>query len=87
MACVNGAKLNADAREQVLSTFGYRWTVENETRARRWCATGGIEPPTMPLVTDSEWLASYAFHVTKTGRLDTRRRYTLPACMADDWNR
>lgn len=85
MACVNGSKLTAATRAEVLNGYGYRLTVENEKRARSWYAAGGMAMPTAPLVTDSEWLASHAFHVKADGSLDARRRHAEPACLADDW--
>lgn len=85
MACINGSKLSPATRQEVLSAYGYRWTVENERRAREWFRAGKAEPPTAPLVTDEEWLADHAFHVTRDGRLDARHRHAEPACLADDW--
>ena len=83
MACVNGSKLSAATRADVLNRYGYRWTLENEKRARQW--HGRLEPPTAPLVSDSEWLAGHAFHIKADGSLDERRNRAEPACLADDW--
>jgi hypothetical protein len=82
MACVNGSKLTRETREAVLSAYGYRWTVENQARARQWLSG---QVPTIPPVSDSQWLAEHAFHVRKDGSLDARRRHCEPACLADDW--
>lgn len=85
MACVNGLKLSDRARREALGAFGYRWTRENEKRARAWYAVGKVEPPTMALISDSDWLAQHAFHVKKDGTLNARRRFAESACCADGW--
>ena len=86
MPCVNGSKLSDSARREVLSAFGYRWTAENEKRARQWYKTSKMEPPTAPLISDGEWLDQHAFHVVKDStRLSARLCHAEPACMADDW--
>lgn len=85
MPCVNGSKLSPAVRREVLSAYGYRWTVENERRARNWYASMGLKPPTIPLISDSQWLAEHAFHITKFSNLDQRYTFAEPACMADDW--
>lgn len=79
---VRGDKLAPATRADVLRAFGYRWTTENEGRARSWYAAGKLDPPTMPLVSDAAWLAAYAFHVRKDGKLDARRRAAVPANLA-----
>lgn len=86
MPYVNGSKLSESAREEVLSKFTYRWTVENERRARSWYSDGNVQPPRISLISDAEWLAQHAFRVIKDGtRLDARQQFAKPACMADDW--
>jgi hypothetical protein len=76
---VIGIDLNAHQRALVLRCFGYRWTRENHDRARAWV---GHTEPTVPLMTDEEWLESHAFHVTREGRLDRRYRHCEPSYMA-----
>lgn len=39
--------------------------------------------PTVPLITDAEWLAQHAFYFTKAGRLAANRRFCEPAYLAD----
>lgn len=36
-----------------------------------------------PLVSDAEWLATHAFHVTQSGRLSNRHSFAEPAYMAE----
>lgn len=77
---IRGDKLNPAALEEVLASYGYRWTCENATRAAAW---NGIEPrPNLP--SDQEWLAAHAFYVTKAGRLDARCRHCEPHYMAEE---
>ena len=78
-----GIDLSSQARAEVLNAFGYRWTVENEQRAREWYRAGGQKPPSMRLVTDEEWLADHAFYVTKSGRLAWNRHRVVPSYMAE----
>jgi hypothetical protein len=81
---VRGDKLSESARREVLASYGYRWTVENESRARAWCRNGGFNPPIIPVITDAEWLREHAFHVVRDGsRLMVNRRHAEPACLAD----
>ena len=81
MRLVTGINLNARCRAEVLSAYGYRWTVENERRAREWYRTGGHEPPTCELVTDARWLQDHAFYVVPD-RLSLNRRHAEPAYLA-----
>jgi hypothetical protein len=79
---VRGDMLSESARREVLSAFGYRWTVENAGRSKSWFAHGKAGLPTIPCVKDSEWLASHAFHVLRDGsRLARNRRFAEPAFM------
>jgi hypothetical protein len=75
-----GTDLSNQARHDVLNAYGYRWTVENETRARAWYKDH--KSPTGPPVTDEQWLAGYEFLVRANGQLDQRaqscRPYYLP---------
>ncbi len=82
MPLVNGSKLTDTTKRLVLDAYGYRWTVENKTRARQWLRG---QVPTIPPVPDSEWLANHAFYVKQNGELDGRYGHCEPACMADDW--
>lgn len=70
-----GNTLSPDEQRDVLDAFGYRWTVENQRRATSWYRTGGHKPPTMPPISDADWLRCTAFRVTKSGRLDRRARF------------
>jgi hypothetical protein len=82
---LKGDKLNSSQRQQVLSAFGYRWTKENETRARSWYKSSGFHPPMTALQTDDQWLKEHAFHFTKDGsRLAGNRKYAEPSFMAED---
>lgn len=80
---VVGTNLSPDMKRAVLNAYGYRWTVENEQRARQWFARGGHKPPTAPLVTDSQWLAQHAFSVTTKGTLSRRDKWAAPHYLAN----
>jgi hypothetical protein len=79
---VRGDKLGQNVRREVLSAFVRRWTFENAgaenvIRNRATCT----DP--IPLVSDADWLADHAFHVTQDGsRLMRNRRYAEPALLA-----
>jgi len=70
-----GTHLGSKLRQDVLNAFIYRWTSDNP---RRESVYANISKPTMPLITDDEWLSKYYFHVTKRGTLDARRRHCEP---------
>ena len=78
---IKGENLNPRQQSIVLNAFGYRWTVENEGRARNWL---NDNTPTNPSKSDKQWLADHAFHFIKDGsRMDARMSYCEPAFMAD----
>jgi len=84
MRLVNGSKLLPATRAEVLRCFMYRWTFENERRARYSHSVGGHNPPTMPLVTDEQWLREHAFYVRNDGALARNRHHCEPHYMAQD---
>lgn len=77
---VKGNELPANLKAQVLNAYIYRWTVENQRVSEVYA---NISCPTMEKVSDAEWLAAHAFHVTKAGKLDSRRRHCEPAYLAN----
>lgn len=98
MNLVKGADLSASTRAEVLAAFPYRWTSDNPNRVRAYgpcpgcdirkpyvntSSAAGHSHPTIPLVTDAEWIAAHAFWVTKAGRLALNRKYAEPASLAD----
>lgn len=65
---IRGDRLLPEARAEVLAAFGYRWTVENESRAREW--SGPYPPETRPAMrSDAEWLREHSFYVNRDGSL------------------
>jgi len=79
---IKGADLNYLQRQQVLAAYGYRWTKDNQQREHFWAGIEGA--PTIPLISDSQWLKEHAFHFTKDGsRLMVNRRHAEPEFMAD----
>jgi hypothetical protein len=79
---VRGDKLPPKLQREVLAMYVYRWTVDNTQRERAWNGIAG--QPTIPLITDDQWLREHAFFVTKCGTLDKRRNHhAQPAYMAD----
>jgi hypothetical protein len=92
-ALIRGDRLLPATRAEVLSAFLYRWTVENERRAREsqpWLAheLPIVEPA---MLTDAEWLASSAFYVNDDGTLTADRHADLaaqaphPLCICCKW--
>lgn len=95
---VKGEKLNAEQRQNVLAAYVHRWTKENPHRLAVYgsCAlcdirnpyenavtANGHTHPTIPLITDAEWLTEHAFYINKDGRLSDRPGHCEPAYMAD----
>jgi hypothetical protein len=81
---VRGDQLSESARRQVLAAFGYRSTIENESRARQWYRNASLDPPRSPLIPDEQWLREHAFHVVQDGsRLMRNRSHAEPACLAE----
>ena len=77
---IKGRDLNQRQLEQVLSTFIYRWTAENEHRER---AGKNSSKPTTPLISDHEWVNDRAFHFLKDGSsLSFYHRHCEPEYLA-----
>lgn len=75
MAWINGSDLTPRQREQVLSAFIYRWTVDNFQRERCYA---NIPRPHNPLISDVQWLQFRRFHFIKDGsRLSLVQRYSV----------
>jgi hypothetical protein len=79
---IRGDKLPYRLQQQVLARFVYRWTTGNSQRESAWRGISG--KPTIPLISDAQWLKEHAFHVTKAGQLDARHAHAEPHYMADD---
>ena len=80
---VRGDQLPSDLRREILSKYPYRWTSDNSERERVWRNIEG--KPTIPLVSDAQWLREHAFYVTDRGTLDKRRnKHAGPAYMIED---
>jgi hypothetical protein len=83
---VSGAELTPEMRQQVLDHFAARWTADNPKRLAEWpkCDECNInEPfvggdasghshPTVPMITDEEWIQQHKFHFYNDGRLNLR---------------
>jgi len=79
---VKGTELSETLKQEVLNSYIYRWTKENEGKARQ---AMGINSPKIPPISDAEWLEQHAFYVTNDGsRLDARRRHCEPAYLAEE---
>lgn len=79
---IKGDQLNERQMRQVLNAFGYRWTIENGRRVEAWLPASCW--PTIPKVSDAEWIQAHAFHFLKDGsRLMANRRHAEPAYLAD----
>lgn len=83
---VNGKDLNLKQRQQVLNAFVYRWTTGNSKRTSVYkcelCdirtpyensrTANGHTHPTIPLLSDSEWLSDHNFYINKDGSLSDK---------------
>lgn len=93
MRLVRGTDLPPDLRREVLDTFLHRWTRDNPHRVQAWgtcplCdirepyvnprSAEGHRHPTVPLISDAEWLATTGFWVTRAGRLSRKHRSCEP---------
>ena len=92
---VAGADLTPAMAKQVKDAFIYRWTFDSPYRTKYYkcdlCdiaapyvnpdSSEGHSHPTIPLVSDEQWLADHAFHFTNDGRLFARR-HAEPAYLA-----
>lgn len=90
---IRGDRLTVEQQAEVLQIFVYRWTRDNPHRTRVYrCSLCDIRTPyentksaeghphpTIPLISDKEWLQQYCFHVTKEGRISQHRRHAVPA--------
>lgn len=80
---VRGDQLPSDLRREVLARYPYRWTSDNPRRESAWRNIEG--KPTIPLVSDAQWLRDHAFYVTDRGTLDKRRnKHAEPAYGLED---
>jgi hypothetical protein len=78
---VRGDQLPSDLRREILARYLYRWTSDNQERERAWRGIKGA--PTIPLVSDAQWLREHAFYVTDRGTLDKRKKGAEPAYMME----
>jgi len=79
---VRGDQLPSSLRRQVLARYVHRWTSDNPQREHAYRGYEG--KPTIPLVSDEQWLREHAFYVTDRGTLDARRKHAEPAYMIED---
>jgi hypothetical protein len=83
MKLIKGSDLDEDQKRQVLAAFIYRWTKENRQRTQVYScelcdiqtpyennkSANGHTHPTIPLISDAEWLQQYRFYFTASGKL------------------
>ena len=70
---IAGNELNKKQRAEVLGAFIYRWTIENSQADRLY---KNICAPTIPKISDEQWLRTHAFLFVKDGsRLNARYKY------------
>ncbi len=97
---IRGDKLPQRLQDEALRRYIYRWTTGNDRRGEVYgmcphCKSRGGKPsetniacrqvhPTIPLITDAEWLATHAFHITKDGRFSEKHNHAEPGYMADE---
>jgi hypothetical protein len=74
MKLIKGDDLNQEQTKQVLSAFIYRWTTENKQRQYVWSNISG--QPTIPLISDEQWLKDHAFWFLDDGsRLSANHKH------------
>ena len=78
---VRGDQLPSNLRRDVLASYIYRWTSDNPARERAWRGIKGA--PTIPLISDAQWLREHAFYVTDRGTLDKRKKNAEPAYLIE----
>lgn len=81
---VKGENLTKEQITEVKSAFIYRWTFDNPQRESAWRGLEG--QPTIPLISDEDWIREQAFYITNSGRLDGRYNFCEPVWMADTEN-
>jgi len=81
MKLIAGNELKPELQREVLSMFGYRWTIENLARAKEWY--GNLQTPTVDPIKDSQWLSKHAFYVTRLGKLARNGNHAEPAYLLD----
>ena len=95
---VRGSNLTESQKSYIFNAYIYRWTHENSMRIRVYhcnlCdirkpyinteSANGHSHPTIPLQTDTEWLADRAFYINKDGSVSARYRHAEPYYLADD---
>ena len=79
---MRGDRLPSELRRKVLASYIYRWTSDNPDRERAYRGIKGA--PTIPLVSDDQWLREHSFWVTDRGTLDKRKKHAEPAYMSDE---
>ena len=80
MRLIKGSELNQRQTEQVLNAFIYRWTSGNNAREHVWANIVG--KPTIPLVSDNEWLKDHAFWFINDGSRLAKRHHAEPVYMS-----
>jgi len=82
---VRGDQLKPETKQAVLQAFVYRWTYDNHRREQAW---KGIEgQPTIPLISDDQWLREHAFYVNRDGSLSNRHQHAEPHYFIDELRR
>src|SRR5208337_2902097 len=84
---VAGNELTPEMRQQVEDAFIYRWTYDNPRRSEVYkcdkcdindpyvnaTSAEGHQHPTIPLISDDQWIREHSFHFTNDDRLRARR--------------
>jgi hypothetical protein len=92
---IAGKDLTPEMRKQVENAFVYRWTSDNPHRIQNYSCSQcdiadpyvnevhaeGHSHPTVPLITDDQWIAEHAFHFTNREKLRPRE-FAEPAYLA-----
>lgn len=94
---LRGDELTPEMRKQVENAFIYRWTTDNRRRGDVYrcgkCdvmndpyvnekSSEGHSHPTIPLISDDQWIKEHSFYFLNDGRLDPRKRHAEPVYLA-----
>lgn len=79
---MRGAELPPRLQDEAKRRYVYRWTSENRHRVSAWLGVRG--GPTLPLISDAEWLERTVFYVRRDRRaFDRRVRHCMTLSSAD----
>lgn len=94
---IAGNQLNESQKRHVLAAYVYRWTTDNRQRTQAYScklcdirtpyenkeSSNGHTHPTIPLISDEQWLSAHAFYVKANGEIADRPGRCEPVYLAE----